>query len=161
MARVHEICSELDRLSSQYGAYDDPSPLEQRAYDKVRGLFASIDSELLLLEIYRRASEEASQFSRGKSKIQDLQAINLYRFAKEVIVTRLADVGTAESARLLVDMLRSRYDTVDGESALNVAHSISLVGKRALPYLESLPPEEREPLQDLIECIKQGRVYGP
>lgn len=91
-----------------------------------------------------------------------IQWIEPHAEACDVIPGRLADLGSEEATRILVQLCGDQRYGWDGGFSLDAAYAISRCGPRAIPYLQKTDFGESEYIaQELVRCIQKGKLYGP
>ncbi len=142
---------ELD--PQEYKSYQDYwSLVNERMRTWLGVVNAPEDLERLFWACQKRSDAEPEDQGR-------LQWVNPYYESRNLILYRLADIGTPEAARILVDLRFAPEAGWDGGASLLAGDAVVICGRVALPFLrEKLRSGENA--SRLIELIEAGVKTG-
>ena len=128
------------------------------SYQEVKEMTACVNSMPLLWNMfYECLREEQGYRARELSRAKRVA----YRNGQFAVLSRLAEIGTPESTKLLVDIFLDKAVTYEGREADMFGFLITVCGEKAVPFLEEVgnAGDRREMIGNLLRCIKSGRLY--
>jgi hypothetical protein len=142
----------LDTSPRTYGADAERSlRFSWRVEVVLRRARSPADLKTLFYLCYRQACATAGEYGEHHP----------YWTACEGILVLLADAGTDEAARVLVELFLDESIGYDGGFAEGILHQVSRCGTKALPYLEGARTERwSRHLEELKAAIRRGETYG-
>ena len=151
-----EIIIRMEKLIKPY----DESDVHKIDFSKIIApIISNIKNPQILADVLIKSYNKRIGINKG-----NLFFTTLYYNSLEVdILTALENINTEASTQVLVELLVNPEMEWDAARALNIRHSVSKCGKKALPYLRIVIAgckDKKECYYDLIKHIENGKIYG-